>query len=270
VPPPDSFQNGTLVWRIPSPPPGGWQARYQVRPLVTGRYATNKLAFVDYLDVDGSPASRDFPIPMITVRDPDERIRVYLPAALRDYCAPARPFDVVLALDASTSMAGEKIARSLEAARSFVELLPMPPVRAGVVAFNDTAQIVRPLTLDTAAVIRALEDLPVDEGTRIDRAIEAGVAALVGGGNADPARQPVLVLLTDGKHAGSEAQDALDAAAGARRAGVTVFTIGIGPDADAALLIRVAGDPDRYFASEGGADLREIYRRIAGALPCGR
>lgn len=270
VPPPDEYANGTLVWRIPSPPPGGWQARYTIRPLETGRYATNKLAYVDYLDADGAPASRDFPIPMITVRDPDDRIRVYLPAAYRDHCTPARPFDVILALDASTSMVGDKAARSLEAARAFVQLLPMPPVRTGVVAFNDTADVISPLTIDMNAVLRALQGLPSDEGTRIDRAIQTAVDVLIAAPGDDPTRFPVLILLTDGKHAGSPVQDALNAAAGARRAGVTVYTIGIGPDADASLLIRVAGDPDRFFASQGGDDLREIYRRIAGTLPCGR
>jgi len=267
-PPADSFENGTLVWNLPRVEASGWRASYLVRPLVTGRYATNKLAYVDYLDADGTAATRDFPIPTITVRDPDERIRTYLPAVLNGYCAPARPFDVILALDASTSMAGDKAARSLEAARGFVALLPMPPVRAGVVAFNETASLVRPLTVDTAAVLRALGDLPMSEGTRIDEAIEAAVAALADPGG-DPADLRVLVLLTDGQHAGSPSQDALDAAAGARRAGVTVYTIGIGPDADESLLVRIAGDPDRYFASEAGADLREIYRRIAGTLPCG-
>lgn len=267
TPPPTEIVGGQLIWRFDGLPPEGWRATYRVRPLETGTYATNKLAYVDYLDATGEPASQVFPVPEITVRDPDDKIRVYLPSALVDYCKPTRPFDVVLALDGSTSMEGEKLSTSFAAAREFVGLLPLPPVRAGVVTFNDVASLRRGLTDDEAALLMALEPPALAQGTRIDRALEMAVDLLET--RAETERPGVIVLLTDGRHAGSDSRDVLGAAARARRAGVTVYTIGVGADVDESLLTIVAGDPDRYFPAASGGDLRRIYRDIAGELPCG-
>jgi len=84
----------------------------------------------------------------------------------------------------------------------------------------------------------------------------------------DAAHAKVIVLLTDGKQVGGSEQDAYNAAAAARRNGITVFTIGVGPDAAEDFLVRVAGDPGRYYKAADEKSLLSIYRSIAGTLPC--
>jgi len=266
-PPPSEASAAELIWRIPKLPEGGWTARYRVRANVVGTYATNKLAYVDYTDGDGKAATRDFPEPRITVREVPPRINVFLPILYRGYCAPSRPFDVVLAVDTSSSMWGEKLARTRDAARDFVRLLEMPPSGAAVVAFNTDATVVQGLTTDRAAALAALDNLPRGEGTRIDRALLAAVD-LLGRPGRDPTHAPVIVLLTDGRQDGGADQEARNAAAAARQARITVFAIGFGADVDPELLKRIAGDPDRYYSAPTTQDLERIYREIAGALPC--
>jgi Mg-chelatase subunit ChlD len=265
-PEPSRVQPGSLAWSQAALAQTGWTARYRVRPLVEGTYSPNKLAYVDYRDGDGSAATRTFPLPMITVTRRPE-LRTYLPLLYRGYCRAGRPFDVVLALDTSSSMRGEKLTRTRAAAREFLQFLEMPPSTAAVMAFNEGATVVQDLSASRAEVQAALDRLPTGEGTRIDLALREATRVLTRPGR-DAGHAPVIVLITDGQQRGAPEQEALNAAAGARRAGVTIYTIGIGPDAAQDLLIPIAGDPARYFPAPATSDLRRIYREIAGALPC--
>lgn len=268
-PPVSSFNGDTLTWTIAELPSGGrWEARYRLLPLVPGRYVTNKLAYVDYKDADGSIGSRFFPEPYITVRKAGEKIRVFLPLLQRQYCKPGDPFDVVLALDSSTSMDAAKYGAMLGAAREFLGYLDLPPSQAGLVAFYRDSHRVRELTADRASLLAGLEGLPRGEGTRIDRALETAVA-LLGSGARQPAHKAVIVLITDGKQEETGEQPVLNAAAGARRA-AELYVIGLGEDVDPRFLTRVAGSPARFFQAPRSEDLVRIYSQIAGALPCER
>jgi Mg-chelatase subunit ChlD len=266
VPAPSSVTAGELKWTTPGLPPGGWVARYRVRPLHAGTFATNKLAYVDFLDADGTVASATFPQPVIKVREPGEN-GIFLPILMREHCPPQRPFDVALVVDTSSSMDGAKLAQTRLAARDFLDILTMPPSRASIVVFNANATVVAPLTTDRTRANLALDNLPRGEGTRIDKALDAARGALTGA-DADANHAKVIVLLTDGRQVGEPEQTAINAAASARRAGITVFTIGVGPDAAEDFLIRVAGDPSRYYKAADETGLLKIYRAIAGTLPC--
>jgi Mg-chelatase subunit ChlD len=273
-PPPTEATRSALTWRLPRLPAGGWSARYLVRPLQTGRYATNKLAYVDYLDADGSIGSRPFPVPEIEVIEPDDRFRAFLPSLWRNYCKPSRPFDVVLALDASGSMAGQKLADSTAAAKTFVRFLELPPSRAGVVAFNSFASPLVDLSTDRAAVLAALDGMSTAPGTRIDRALRGALSMLSARPEgADAERQAVIILLTDGKQNGADEQEVWNAAAALRRSGLdlAVYAIGVGDDVDAGLLRQIVAPFDeRFYPAAGSGELERIYSDIAGSLPCGR
>lgn len=265
-PVPDSIVANVLTWSVPVLDATGWRARYFIRPLVAGTYSTNKLAVAEYTDADGSAGLATFPQPLITVREP-EPIRIYLPVLMRRYCQPGQPFDVVMAVDTSSSMWGEKLVRTRQAAREFLELLQMPPSQAAVLAFNAEANMVQPLTPNRSAAMGALDALPLAEGSRIDLALTSATAELTGARHARD-HTPVLILLTDGRQAGAPRSEAVGAAQNARDAGITIYTIGIGSDVDPDLLRTIAGDPQRYYPAPSTEDLIRIYRDIAGVLPC--
>jgi hypothetical protein len=85
-----------------------------------------------------------------------------------------------------------------------------------------------------------------------------------------PGRNPrnvgVVVLLSDGAHNGP-AEDVLLAARALRSSVARIFAVGLGTDADAALLRSVA-DAGYYYFAPDAAELRSIYEAIAVRIPC--
>jgi uncharacterized protein YegL len=243
-----------LTWRpscevSPTPPPDTPTASATAPPTAT-------------------PSPTASPSPTATVT-PRPLRRLYLPLALRRYCPPASrpPADIVLVLDTSSSMAGAKLAAALQAASAFVTVVNLPRDHVALVTFNHQARLAAGLTGSRATLQIALASATTSEGTRIDLGLEAALAELAGP-RARRGATPVIVLLTDGRPNVGTIAAVLDAAARARAARVTVFTIGLGGDVDGDLLGRVATDPSGYtFAPDLGA-LVDIYRRIAEGIPC--
>lgn len=220
---------------------------------------------------------------------------VYLPVILRESCAERQVHaDVVLVVDASTSMrrptrdGRPKLDAVQDAARVFLGLMDFVPEgghdQVAIAAFNNTAWIAQPLTVDAAGLRRVIDALPdgLASGTRLDLAVEIGLRAL------DPAARlagntPVVILLTDGLPngvplgpGGTQEETVLAMAARARDAGVRMYTIGVG-QADAAdiadrinadLLRAVASEPAMFFQTVDAAELAQIYASIAHTLGC--
>ena len=82
------------------------------------------------------------------------------------------------------------------------------------------------------------------------------------------ANRPVLILLTDGRSNPRPASAAVDRAAEAKRAGVLIYTIGLGEELDLAALAAIASTPGDFHRAPDGEDLAAIYRQIAVAVPC--
>ncbi len=192
---------------------------------------------------------------------------VYLPLILGERFIPKRRHaDVVLVIDASSSMTGAKLAAAKAAAAAFVAAMRLPEDQVAVVAFNRDAVLAAPLTGDAAAVTAALDGIRPLPGTRIDRGIEMALAELEGpdhrAGNA-----AVLVVLSDGQQLDGPASAAASAAQ-ARQRGVAIYTIGLGADAALGFLAELAGDPSRSFFAPEPAQLTAIYLDIAAVIPC--
>jgi hypothetical protein len=73
--------------------------------------------------------------------------------------------------------------------------------------------------------------------------------------------------MTDGQNnAGRD--PVLAAAREATAAGITIYTVAFGIDADRALMRQVAGSSSRSYLALGAEDLRRIYGQIAGQMGC--
>lgn len=198
----------------------------------------------------------------------------WLPVALVNVCQKTEQrTDVSLAIDASGSMqesagaAGTKLDAAKQAATVFVDLLE-PGDQAAVVSFSEQARIEAPLGGDAEALRAAIAGIASSPGTRIDRALRSAAEALDGPG-ARPGNSRAIILLTDGRtNPPATADDARRAAADAKAAGATIFTIGLGGDVDADFLREIASGPALYYEAPTADDLEEIYRAIAGELPC--
>ena len=202
---------------------------------------------------------------------------------------PARAADrkesrstIMLAIDTSESMrktdiSPDRLSAAVAAARRFLSVAPKDAA-IGLVTFSNGAVVRVSPSTDRGGVSRALDNLPVAEGTAIGDAVVASLSAIKGSGaltqvpasaETSPAR---ILLLTDG--ANSAGSSPLDAAARATELRVPVYTVLLGSD---------PGRPDQLSPSEtlsaianqtGGVftqststqDLRRVFEDIGVAL----
>ena len=180
-----------------------------------------------------------------------------------------RGLDIVVAVDTSKSMLAEDIAPNrLERAKlAALDLMQRAkPDRLGLVAFAGDAFLECPLTFDSTAFQQCVQALNVNTlpqgGTAIAAAIQTAQTAFKEGD-----RFKVLVLFTDGE---DNDGGALAAAQAAAKAGLKIFTIGIGTTQGDLLRITDANGNSDYIRDESGnvvkSHLNEILlRQIAAA-----
>ena len=200
---------------------------------------------------------------------------LHLPLLLSERCsAGTQRLDALLVIDASSSMlepsaAGRStLAAAAAAAGIFLDQLRLDAGdQAGIVWFNERAQLAQVLTADRPALDAALAGLAAAQFTRLDLGIATARAELAG-----PRRRPgnraVMVVLTDGRANPVPVAVAEAEAQGAKASGTVLFTIGLGADLEEDALRRMASRPEYYYAAPDAEDLASIYRRIAVTLPC--
>lgn len=181
--------------------------------------------------------------------------------------ASYRAVDVVLVIDRSRSMAGSKMSQALKAAATFVDTLDLSLQRVAVVSFDDIAWLDIGLSQDPAAIKAALNKIALGSGTNISAGLDMAFLDLLEP-QGRPEALPVIVLMSDGapNRPGNASQASVAAqvsANTARLGGATIFTIGLGSDADETLMKRIAGSDANYTHSPSEDQLEEIYRSIA-------
>ena len=202
-------------------------------------------------------------------------VPVFLPILLREECRPElRPVDIVLALDASTSMAepsGDgrtKIQAAQAAAGLLLDNLRLDTGdQAAIVAFSAEARLEQDLTGDRSALDRAIQGIQLSQRTCIVCAVTMADVELSSPRHRSGSGS-VLVLLTDGRSNPRPIEEAVVAAAAAKAHGVLIFTIGLGADVDQAALQTMASQPSFYSFAPTGAELAAIYRSVVDLIPC--
>lgn len=172
-----------------------------------------------------------------------------------------------------TPATNAKIVDAKTAAKSFVDNLG-PQDQSALVSFSDAASLDKALSNDHAATKTAIDALVTAGATNIGDAIGAATTDL--DGNANPAANKVMILLTDGKANkpngdgnNENAQDVAYAeqkAQEAAAAGYLVFTIGLGADSDVneTMLQNIANTGGgTYHHAPNGNDLAQIYQDIS-------
>jgi tight adherence protein B len=182
---------------------------------------------------------------------------------LQPFLSSAVRSSVVLAIDASKSMAGDPYEAALAAARNFASNRAGRE-RIGVVTFNSGVQVVQKPTASAAALAAALKtDPPLGKGTHIYDAVVQSVALL----DASASATAAIVLLSDGTDIGSieSLESAIETA---RREHVRVFTIGLASETyDPAPLRDLAEQTGAsYFEAASSVDLGHIYSAIGDRL----
>ena len=171
---------------------------------------------------------------------------------------------VLLLVDVSGSMAGEPIDQARTAATTFV----------GGLRANDEAAIV-PFgsKLPTEAKFSSPEELvSAVAGLRADEinqgtALYASIVSVLDVSWETPLSRRALVLLTDGRDSRQSQEEREMALASARAAGLPIFAIALGENADLALLEGLAASSGgaSYYAPEPN-DILEIFETIGTTL----
>ncbi|HMQ15655.1 MAG TPA: VWA domain-containing protein, partial [Phycisphaerae bacterium] len=163
---------------------------------------------------------------------------------------------MVIVIDRSGSMAGEKLDLAKAAAAAAVRLLGTHD-RIGVIAFDGGSEWVVPLGPcgDKRGILAALSTIGAGGGTVMHPALEAALTALQGG----ETNIRHVIVLTDGQSAPGDFE------ALARQyadAGVTISAIAVGSDADQALLGRIAAiSGGRMYVTASARPLPQILAR---------
>ncbi|WP_369425448.1 VWA domain-containing protein [Methanothrix sp.] len=178
----------------------------------------------------------------------------------------ASPIDVVLSIDSSGSMTtSDPHDLRKSAAREFVSGLDLSMDRVGVVSWN-TSAVSWPLTNNLRDIESSIESIGADGYTSLDTGLEAAIDLL-----SESSGSKVIVLLTDGISTdgghytppgipGSPVDEA-------RAKGIMVFTIALGPDADARNLTEIAHSTGgEFYSAPDASALAGIYQRIRSSI----
>ena len=174
-----------------------------------------------------------------------------------------RGLAVVLAIDTSGSMQGEKIAKAKVAADGFVGAM-RPDDRIGLVAFSDQPQVLEQLTTDHPRVRDSISRLVASGDTALYDAIVRASALLA---NEEQQRQRNLVVVSDGKDDGSTAGLG-EAITAAKRADVFIDTVSLpGGEQDPGALEKLAtGTGGTAFAVDNADELEKQLASIRQTL----
>ena len=183
--------------------------------------------------------------------------------------------DLIVALDLSSSMDesdmsldGQEVAR-YQVVRRFIGdfLAERRGDRAALIAFGHEAYLIAPLTFDTRAVARTLEELVIGlSGHRTDlgRAVGLAVRSL----RDEPSGSRVLVILSDGEDNTGELTG-LDAARMAALNDLKIYTIGFSAELEndgETILAQIAETTGGAFYHAASAEeLSRIAQTISGA-----
>ncbi|HEY2292201.1 MAG TPA: VWA domain-containing protein [Thermoanaerobaculia bacterium] len=170
------------------------------------------------------------------------------------------PIHAAVAIDISASME-PNLEAAKGAALQFLERMVRPKDRAEVITFNDHPALGVRFTRDVKALAGGLAGLKAERGTALYDSLIFSFYTF----NGLKGRR-ALLLLSDGKDEGSRFsfEEALDFA---RRAGVTVYAIGLGDEVDKKKLAKVSEETGgRAFFPRQAGELAAIYAGIEGEL----
>lgn len=273
---------GLLTWEQADPLFGRAALAYRVEARGLGRWPVAGSLQATWRDSEGGVGSASITVPELTVRPPPddgpcraERLdrsvapdRLPVGALLSTTvrvdlaCTSSpMPLEIVLVLDHSYSMRGQRLADTRAAVDAVLAETNAQDARFGLVAFSNIILAREPLTTDHARIRDTLASLAVNGETNIGLAIDTAVELL---GAARPGARRFVVLLTDGYNS-LGARPILPAADNARELGIEIIAVCAGGVCDPALKTAVS-QPSFYFDVPDSAGLADLYRRIASAL----
>lgn len=197
--------------------------------------------------------------------DGQVRMELELRADAKPGVRVRRPTDLVVVLDRSGSMSGEKLEHARAAVRALLEQLDAGD-RFSLVTYSDAAEVRIPFAAASTAAragwIAALDAVPADGGTNMSAGLDLGLVTIEGARAAG--RMPRLILVSDGlANQGDSSPEGLRARATRAVSGeYALSTVGVGSDFDEQLLAALAdAGTGNFHYVQSSASLHEILAR---------
>jgi len=176
--------------------------------------------------------------------------------------------NIVLLIDRSGSMSGQKITDAKNSAKVFVDLMQIGDM-AGVVSYSSTpsvnyqlAEIVSEATKTT--IKNAIDGISAGGMTAMGDGLRTAYNQLITYGEEDSPQ--AIVLLSNGWHNwGTE--HPYDVIPDLQAKNIRVYTVGLGAGADETLMRNIADRTGgKYYFAASSAELQEIYNDISAAI----
>jgi Ca-activated chloride channel family protein len=178
-----------------------------------------------------------------------------------------RKANVVLVVDTSGSMRGEKLNNAQAALRTFLKQIPSGQEQVGLVEFNsDVVNVIEPdtLAMNRPILNRAVDGLNAGGNTALLDAVSTAYERLQQ--QADPQRINAVVVMTDGRENASSVtleQLASEIRAGNQALPVLVFGVAYGGDADYQLLQTLADASGGHVWTGTPETIRDLYKILS-------
>lgn len=210
------------------------------------------------IDVDGPPQVLDVPAPEVIAE------------IQQSWAFVKKQADVLLVIDVSGSMQGEKITQARQAAEAFINALEVD-TRVGLMTFSDTVPVRPQIPIDRLEankpqLIAAVRNLQAAGGTELYQAVMRAVEAV---GSEDASnRIRAVVFLSDGQDAGARGftlQNATSAVLSTRGDAnpVIVIPVAYGADADINALNAIARASATRVASGDASNILSVLDIIS-------
>jgi VWFA-related protein len=205
-------------------------------------------AGVDAVKVDALVTRRGHPVGGLTAAD-FELLDNGVPQTVASVALESVPVNVVLILDVSGSVAGERLAALANAGRAAIEAL-RPIDRAAVATFSNEIEWRTPMTTDRSSLLADLDHLVAAGGTSLYDAAYAGMLLSVAGGS-----RTLCLIFSDGRDTSSwlPASSVLDMAS---RSDAVVY--GVATEHHERPVDRVMANPDRRSSPWGTARVAPV------------
>jgi Ca-activated chloride channel family protein len=174
--------------------------------------------------------------------------------------------DIVVVIDRSGSMQGQKYRDLCDALSIFVATVQETPTKEfmGLASYSSGASVDLGYTLDLGLVPGKAKGLKVDGMTSISAGIDAGYQ-IIQTGRSKLFVERTMVVMTDGQH--NTGREPIIPARVVAADGVTIHTITFGAGADKSRMAAIAAvGRGRHLHADNGAQLKAAFRDIALTL----
>lgn len=174
--------------------------------------------------------------------------------------------DIVVVIDRSGSMSGQKYKDLCDALAIFVATVQETPTKEfmGLASYSSGASIDQGYTLDLGLIPGKAKKLKVDGSTSISAGIDAGYQ-IIQTGRSKLFVERTMVVMTDGQH--NTGREPIIPARTVAADGVTIHTITFGAGADKSRMSQIAAvGRGRHLHADNGAQLKAAFRDIALTL----